>query len=298
MEKKEYYCETCEKNVKIKSRSQHEKTLKHLKKIGKENEYYGECKICYELLRKKCSCISCKQKWCNVCDEKVSRCPYCRVLIPGREQQDEKINHERLDWYFNENTIEMNINRTLNTMVDRVLDEFVDYLVSTRSIIYNSIETEQSASDMQSVISSVFDSFISGSDFSSVQHITPFTSSVASSEHSTLSPIISSSVPSRYSTISSEYSEISLFQNQNLNDIFNRTVLNPFLSSVNNIVNNTTARLINTFSSQSQVQRVQNPQQNPVILSNIEELESLLPNLIRENQTQYDTFRIIFTRRP
>ena len=120
MDKEKFFCEYCKKTINLYNKSRHEKSQGHLKKLDKE------CRICYETSKIFKNCISCPQKWCNNCDEKLAKCPFCRSIIEGRNEREEKNIHEILDWYFTNDS--KDINNMINEVVDNIVDRFMGYI--------------------------------------------------------------------------------------------------------------------------------------------------------------------------
>jgi hypothetical protein len=89
-----WYCATCDKTLKTTSKYKHLKSKRHLDQCATT-----ECVLCTETVTTLRSCRSCHQNWCVDCDPKLSKCPFCRKDIFGRNvvAQHQVIDHMR--WY-------------------------------------------------------------------------------------------------------------------------------------------------------------------------------------------------------
>lgn len=100
-------CHTCQITIKSTSKSRHIKTNKHILNLkpqpfpSKDNEVkvLEDCTICTEPMRVAKHCRSCKQEWCRKCDRNISKCPYCRVVISGRQEQARVQARNNHNWY-------------------------------------------------------------------------------------------------------------------------------------------------------------------------------------------------------
>jgi hypothetical protein len=104
-----WYCTTCDKTLKASSKYKHLKSKRHestyeskrhVDQCTTTDQYTTtECVLCTENVTALRSCRSCHQNWCTDCDPKLSKCPYCRKDIPGRNAlaQYQVIDHMR--WY-------------------------------------------------------------------------------------------------------------------------------------------------------------------------------------------------------
>lgn len=103
-----FFCNVCNKQLLLRNKERHEKSKKHvlksLKNFKTDNLIplpYGkeiDCTLCTEKSLKNnfCICPTCRQLWCSNCDTKLYKCPYCRTMIPNREQLMKKEREERI----------------------------------------------------------------------------------------------------------------------------------------------------------------------------------------------------------
>lgn len=86
-----WYCECCDKTLKKTSMKGHLKSKTHLKKMENrpppppepQPHEAKECGICYENKHKRHfhNCKTCKNDWCESCNGKFARCPFCRTSL-------------------------------------------------------------------------------------------------------------------------------------------------------------------------------------------------------------------------
>lgn len=90
-----WYCEVCDLSLKASSKYQHKKTKKHQQK-----SVQPDCTICTGRLTQSHSCNKCNQVWCGDCDQNISKCPYCRANISGKELQAIQQEISNINWYY------------------------------------------------------------------------------------------------------------------------------------------------------------------------------------------------------
>ena len=97
-----WYCDVCDISLKASSKYQHKRSKKHQRNIT-----HPECNICMERLVDSCSCSECTQVWCINCDQSLSKCPYCRANISGRELQAVHQEIQNVNWYYQDERPEL-----------------------------------------------------------------------------------------------------------------------------------------------------------------------------------------------
>ena len=90
-----YYCNSCERQLKIYNKYRHEKSKKHITNIK------NDCIICLSTTKiiHFLDCSECKQKWCRDCDKKITKCPYCRKELPEKTELIRQRQQESLEEY-------------------------------------------------------------------------------------------------------------------------------------------------------------------------------------------------------
>lgn len=96
-----YTCEVCHKTMQSRNRKRHEQSKYHQTRTqGKQ-----DCSICLDALTNPNRCHQCKQSWCKSCDNNIFKCPFCRLLIPGREQQSRQHDNSIINEYIRQDSM-------------------------------------------------------------------------------------------------------------------------------------------------------------------------------------------------
>lgn len=104
-EVKKYHCDVCDMNILSSSRSKHLKSKKHILRFREKDDTDKKkiqatknCTICYDEHETFIYCGKCSQIWCVDCDKSLAECPFCREIIPGREEKLIKQKRENREW--------------------------------------------------------------------------------------------------------------------------------------------------------------------------------------------------------
>lgn len=93
-------CEHCDIVLKSSSKYAHLKSKRHNQIVHSIPEHSTEeCPICIETMNTSQECKKCHQKWCDMCDQHIFKCPFCRIIIPGRQEQAIEQDNQLINWY-------------------------------------------------------------------------------------------------------------------------------------------------------------------------------------------------------